>query len=387
MSPYRSIAYGGIDYSINAKRDRMEEILFVALSQSMAAIAAEVSADIGIPLKIELSTMLEAKGAVLSHPNIRLVISRGGAAENIKQLSDITVVDVTASIADILEAADRLASNGAKKIGLVAHRSLLEGNKQNIRILDREILMRPWQSADQVSLLIQELSREGVTAIAGDNTGVKVARDYGLAAEAVPTGIASIKRSITEAVKIAKAREAERLVERIKAEQIHKQVEFIYNALERSAKAIEEVAASSQELAATSQATAVVTRSVAKDVESTSAILGIIRRVAQQTNLLGLNAAIEAARAGNLGRGFSVVAGEIRKLADESQSSTQNITNILKQFRSSVETVQKNVEQESTITQEQAKAIQEIAEMIESIRLAGKQLITVSESKSNVLNK
>lgn len=247
--------------------------------------------------------------------------------------------------------------------------------------------MRPWQSAEQVSLLIQELSREGVTAIAGDNTGVKVARDYGLAAEAVPTGIASIKRSITEAVKIAKAREAERLIERIKAEQIHKQVEFIYNALERSAKAIEEVAASSQELAATSQATAVVTRSVAKDVESTSAILGIIRRVAQQTNLLGLNAAIEAARAGNLGRGFSVVAGEIRKLADESQSSTQNITNILKQFRSSVETVQKNVEQESTITQEQAKAIQEIAEMIESIRLAGKQLIAVSESKSSVLNK
>lgn len=88
MSPYRSIAYGGIDYRINAKRDRMEEILFVALSQSMAAIAAEVSADIGIPLKIELSTMLEAKGAVLSHPNIRLVISRG---ERLKILSNYLI--------------------------------------------------------------------------------------------------------------------------------------------------------------------------------------------------------------------------------------------------------------------------------------------------------
>ncbi|TCL38829.1 propionate catabolism activator [Anaerospora hongkongensis] len=361
----------------------MDPILFVAPSQAIADAASLVAKEMGVSLYIEISTMDEAKNIALNYPEIGIYISRGGIAQALKELPGKTVVEISAAVSDYLEPVHRIAANGINKVGVVANHSVLEDNEQDLRVGNIEIFIRPWKNAEQLRQLMGQLSQTGVAGIVGDNTGAKIAKEYGLIVEAFESGAASIKRSINEAVKLARAQEVERVRERNKTQQIHKNVTEIYTALERAVAAIQELTASSEELAARSQETASISKNAAKEVEKTSEILGIIRRVAQQTNLLGLNAAIEAARAGDHGRGFAVVAEEVRKLADESNKSAGVINQMLNNFRDSVEQVQSNVEQSNVITQEQAKATQEIAEMLDGLRRVGENLLALAASTKN----
>lgn len=78
-------------------------------------------------------------------------------------------------------------------------------------------------------------------------------------------------------------------------------------------------------------------------------IISFIKQVADRTNLLGLNAAIEAARAGTEGRGFAVVAGEVRKLAEDSVGAATRIGSILSSVEGSMQSIIEGIEKTSAI--------------------------------------
>lgn len=140
------------------------------------------------------------------------------------------------------------------------------------------------------------------------------------------------------------------------------------------------------------QSASSVIQTLAQDVGGISSVLEVIRGISEQTNLLALNAAIEAARAGEQGRGFAVVADEVRTLAQRTQESTEEINSMIHKLqggaKDAVSAMDEGIETARSSVEEADKAgesLQNITNAIGIITDLSIQVATATEEQSSVV--
>lgn len=151
-------------------------------------------------------------------------------------------------------------------------------------------------------------------------------------------------------------------------------------------KAMTGVSALSENVADTES----IVEKLGNDSSAISNIVDVIRGVAEQTNLLALNAAIEAARAGEQGRGFAVVADEVRALASKTQNSTEEIEAIIRSLQENVQTAVKQITHSNELAsdaddlmEEMIISYSEIVGFMSTVSHLGKTLADVTHSEQN----
>lgn len=158
---------------------------------------------------------------------------------------------------------------------------------------------------------------------------------------------------------------------------------------QNGAHVVEDTVRVMAEIAVKVQETATTVESLGARSDQIGAIIGTIEDIADQTNLLALNAAIEAARAGEQGRGFAVVADEVRALAERTTKATREIGEMIKaiqnETRGAVASMEQGVQQVEAGTEEAGKsgdALQQILEQVNAVAMQIHQVATAAEQQT-----
>lgn len=230
--------------------------------------------------------------------------------------------------------------------------------------------------------LVKKLAETSVDLQMSSEEVHTVSGDINRYSNHITEAIEGISEDITE-----QSKHADSCVERTnelsaKIQAINDQVNAVVELIDKTEKMIEEgtriVGVLSEKAEATTEITAEVEASVENlqaESETISGFAETINGISTQTNLLSLNASIEAARAGEAGRGFSVVAEEIRKLADESNAAAGEIRNKVELILDRTKNTAVRVEEAEKMVESQEEAVSEVIQVFNSMSDDMKELI------------
>ncbi|MCF6781549.1 HAMP domain-containing methyl-accepting chemotaxis protein [Stutzerimonas stutzeri] len=280
---------------------------------------------------------------------------------------------ITLPLQETLADVERIASGDLATRRAVTRRDEMGTLQRGIQSMGetlRELIGGIRDGVSQISSAAEELSAVTTQTSAGANSQREETDQVATAMHEMSATVHEVARNAEQAAQAAteadiQARDGNRL-----AAEVVTQIERMANEVIRSSEAM---------------------TALQRDSDKIGSVMGVIRTVAEQTNLLALNAAIEAARAGEAGRGFAVVADEVRGLAQRTQQSTEEIEQLVSALHSGTQQVasimqssRELTESSVELTRQTGSALADITTTVSSIQAMNQQIATAAEEQSAV---
>ena len=280
---------------------------------------------------------------------------------------------ITRPLQQTLEAVDRIASGDLSRDLQITRRDELGVLQQGIQRMGatlRELIGGIRDGVTQIASAAEELSAVTEQTSAGVNSQKVETDQVATAMHEMTATVQEVARNAEQAsVAATSADEQARQGDKVVAEAIA-QIEKLAEEVRRSTEAM---------------------NTLQKESDKIGSVMDVIKAVAEQTNLLALNAAIEAARAGEAGRGFAVVADEVRGLAQRTQKSTEEIEGLVAGLQSGTQQVA-NVMLSSRgltdssveLTRKAGTSLENITRTVSNIQSMNQQIAAAAEQQSSV---
>ena len=279
------------------------------------------------------------------------------------------ILPLRTTLADV----ERIASGDLTATAAITRRDelgVLQRGIQQMGVTLRELIGGIRDGVSQISSAAEELSAVTMQTSAGVNSQKDETDQVATAMHEMSATVHEVARNAEQAAQAATEADVEaRDGDRVVAE--------VVTQIERTAS---EVIRSSEAMTA-----------LQSDSDKIGSVMGVIRAVAEQTNLLALNAAIEAARAGEAGRGFAVVADEVRGLAQRTQKSTEEIEQLVSALHGGTQQVAAIMQGSRSLTDSSVElarragtSLASITRTVSNIQAMNQQIATAAEEQSAV---
>ena len=280
---------------------------------------------------------------------------------------------IVGPLRETLVVANRVASGDLSQDLLVNRRDeigQLQQSMQRMTVSLRELIGGISDGVTQIASAAEELSAVTEQTSAGVNSQKVETDQVATAMNEMAATVQEVARNAEEASEAAvvadrQAHDGDRVVQEVIA-----QIEHLASEALNSTDAMNQLKQESDKI---------------------GGVLDVIKSVAQQTNLLALNAAIEAARAGEAGRGFAVVADEVRSLAQRTQHSTEEIETLIAALQGSTQQVVSTLDNSRTLTnssvaltKQAGESLADITRTVSTIQLMNQQIAAAAEQQSAV---